>query len=83
MNINEIIEKKAKAYDELIITARGYGFDSLCLRYQMARDAQAAFEISQDKRLTGGKKEEQIRSRATRDKMRFYQILDNLIGEHD
>ena len=83
MNINEMIEKKAKAYDELVITTRGYGYDSLCLRYQIARDAQMEFELMKDAELTGGNKENQIKQKATRDKMRFYQILDNLIGEHD
>lgn len=75
--------EKAQKYDELMIKTKGYGYDSLCLRYQIARDAQAAFEINQDKKLTGGHKEEQIRSRATRDKVRFCEILHELIGEHD
>lgn len=82
MDVNEMIEK-AKAYDALMISTKGYGYDSLCLRYQIARDAQMEFELLKDDKLTGGYREEQIRNRATRDKMRFCQILDNLIGEHD
>ena len=62
------IEKKIK----------GYGFDSLCLRYNMARDAQAEWEISRHR-----KDPESALKLAQRDKMRFYQILDDLIGEHD
>ena len=67
------IEKKIK----------GYGYDCLCLRYSMARDAQMTYEITQDRKETGGYREDKIRSRAERDKLRFYQILDDLVGEHD
>ena len=67
------IEKKIK----------GYGYDSLCFRYAIARETQMMYEIAQDRKETGGHKENNIRSRAERDKMRFYQILDDLIGEHD
>ena len=83
MNTWDIIKKKAEAYDSLIITAKGYGYDSLCLRYQIARDAQMEFELLKDAKLTGGNREEQIKSRAERYKMRFFQILGDLIGEHD
>lgn len=54
-----------------------YGYDSLCLRYNIARDAQAEWEIHH-KRID----QEQAYKMATRDKMRFYDILNDLIGEH-
>ena len=41
------------------------------------------YEIMKDNKLTGGYKEEQIRNRATRDKIKFYEMLHKLIGEHD
>lgn len=62
------IEKKTK----------GYGYDSLCLRYNIARDAQAEYEIRYKH-----KDPENAYKMAERDKMRFYQILEDLIGEHD
>lgn len=62
------IEKKIK----------GYGFDSLCLRYNIARDAQARYEATV---LKGGM--ETANRLAQHDKLKFYQILDDLIGEHD
>lgn len=64
----EYIEKKIK----------GYGYDSLCLRYNIARDAQTEYEIRYKH-----KNPEKAYEMATRDKMRFYEILDDLIGEHD
>lgn len=54
-----------------------YGFDSLCLRYNIARDAQAEWEIYHRKEYP-----ETAYKLAQRDKMRFYQILTELIGEH-
>ena len=65
----ENIEKKIK----------GYGFDSLCLRYNIARDAQAEYEI----RTKYKGNVDSAHRAAQRDKMRFYQVLDDLIGEHD
>lgn len=65
----ELLEKKIK----------GYGYDSLCLRYNIARDAQARYET---RNIYNGDAEKAQRQ-AIRDKMRFYEILDDLLGEHD
>lgn len=65
----KVIEKKLK----------GYGYDSLCLRYNIARDAQAEYEANNK---YDGDYDRSMRM-AERDKMRFYQILSDLIGEHD
>ena len=78
--IKELIAKE-QYYDNLLLAAKGYGYDSLCFRYIMARDAQMRAEIAED-RKNGGFKEDKIRDRAERDKMRFFQILNDLIGEH-
>lgn len=70
--INDImksIEKKIK----------GYGYDSLCLRYNIARDAQARYEMTNIYRHDP----EKAMDIAKRDKLRFYEILNDLIGEHD
>lgn len=68
---------------ELIKKVKGYGYDSLCLRYKMAREAQMQLELIEDKKLTGGMKQDAIRRIAERDKMRFYEIADELLGERD
>lgn len=66
---NAKIEKKLK----------GYGYDSLCLRYSIARDAQARAEA-----LTIYQHDpERSYIVAKMEKLKFYEILDDLIGEHD
>ena len=57
---------------------KGYIFDSLLFRYIMARDAQAELEIKKE-----GITYETAKSRANRDRMRFIEILNEAIGEHD
>lgn len=49
------------------------------LRYNIARDAQARYETHN---IYNGNAQK-AQNAATRDKMRFYAILDDLIGEHD
>lgn len=68
-----------KELQELEKKLKGYGYDSLCLRYNIARDAQARYEANN---LFHGDMERSMRA-AQRDKIKFYQILDDLIGEHD
>lgn len=68
-----------KAFEDIEKKIKGYGYDSLCLRYNIARDAQAEYEA---KKIYHGDIERSMR-RAERDKMRFYEILTDLIGEHD
>lgn len=68
-DIMKSIEKKIK----------GYGYDSLCLRYNIARDAQARYEMTNIYRHDP----EKAMDIAKRDKLRFYEILNDLIGEHD
>jgi len=57
---------------------KGYMYDSLVYRYQLARFTQADLEAQND--CTSIKEE---RKYAQRDIMRFIQILDEAIGEHD
>lgn len=73
-------EKKEKEREELK-RIKGYGYDSLALRYQKARYDLAQYESKADMRA--GKDPEKAFKRAERDFMRFLQILDDLIGEHD
>lgn len=58
---------------------KGYGYDSLCLRYKIAREAQMRAETHNKYEGDGYR----AQRAADRDMMRFYQILDELIGEHD
>ena len=57
---------------------KGYIYDSLIFRYQLARYAQADYEAK-----AKGESITRQRELAVRDIMRFIQILDEGLGEHD
>ena len=88
MNEKTLIKKleKADAYDDLLIHTKGYMYDSLIYRF---KDYQARAYQSEviDYKYTHNVSEiearEKINSRHNRDLMRFIQILDEAIGEHD
>lgn len=65
--------------------AKGYGYDSLVFRFKEARYKQAEFEAIEARK--NGKDpytaRENAKGRADRDFMRFCQILNDLLGEHD
>ena len=81
----EMIEKSYN-YDQLLITTKGYAFDSLIFRF---KDYQArAFQSEVvDYKYKHNTSEVEARQRVkdihNRDLMRFIQILDSVIGEHD
>ena len=88
MSGKPLIEKleKAHAYDDLLIHTKGYMYDSLIYRF---KDYQArAFQSEViDYKYTHNVSEiearEKINHMHNRDLMRFIQILDEAIGEHD
>ncbi len=69
ITINTLDEKKLK----------GYQYDSLMYRYIRAREQMAEFEWERDKTQDRGK----CFTRANRDIMRFAQILNEVMGEHE
>lgn len=65
---------------------KGYIYDSLCYRYQLARYKACEADIMNLVMTKGlSKKEAEVKAKELyeRDCMRFYQILDEAIGEHD
>lgn len=60
---------------------KGYQYDSLVYRYIRAREQMAEYEYVKDSRKEHDKA--YYRLQANRDIMRFCQILDEAIGEHD
>lgn len=75
--------KEAEIKDEK--RTKGYGYDSLVFRFKEARYKQAELEAI-DARKNGKDPytaKERADNRAERDFMRFCQILDDLLGEHD
>lgn len=79
----EEVVKETKIKDEK--RAKGYGYDSLVFRFKEARYKQAKLEAIEARK--NGKDpytaKERADNRAERDFMRFCQILDDLLGEHD
>ena len=85
MDIKELIEK-AQHYDELMITTKGYAFDSLIYRFKDYQARAFQSEVCDYKykhNCSEIEAREKIKDRHNRDLMRFIQILDKVIGEHD
>lgn len=71
-------------FDAIEKKIKGYGFDSLVYRYMRARENEARLQYRDDWRNGICKHDERYyMDRAERDIMRFIQILDDLLGEHD
>ena len=64
---------------------KGYQYDSLAYRYIRAREAMAEYEYLRDQQSNPSNHTAWTvyRQRANRDIMRFVQILDEVIGEHE
>ena len=64
---------------------KGYQYDSLVYRYIRAREQMAEYEYLRDKQSNFSNHVEwtTYRQRANRDIMRFVQILNETIGEHE
>lgn len=77
INLEDVFEY-CKNKDEHKKHLKGYMYDSLVYRYQLARYTQADLEAQNE---CASIKEK--RKYAERDIMRFIQILDEAIGEHD
>ena len=81
----EMIEK-ANAYNDLIISTKGFAFDSLVFRFKdyQARAFQSEVVDYKYKHNTSEVEARQhVKDMHNRDLMRFIQILDSIIGEHD
>ena len=83
--IKKMIEK-SNSYDQLLITTKGYAFDSLIFRfkeYQAKAFEPEVIEFQHMRNCSDTEARKKVRDRHNRDLMRFIQILDNVIGEHD
>ena len=77
------IVKEANEYNK---KCKGYMYDSLCYRYQLARYKACeadAIDLVMTKGMSKREAEAMARKTYERDCLRFYQILDEAIGEHD
>ena len=88
MNNNKLKEllNKSEDYDTLIISTRGFAFDSLVYRFKdyQARAFQSEIIDYKYKHNTSEVEARQrVKDMHNRDLMRFIEILDSVIGEHD
>ena len=92
MDLKEMIDKAHKYdnslefFQEREKHTKGYIYDSLCYRYQLARYKACeadAMNMVMTKGLSKREAEAKARNLYERDCIRFYQILDEAIGEHD
>lgn len=77
---------KSHEYDQLMISTRGFAFDSLIYRFKdyQARAFQAeVMDYKYKHNASEIEARERVKDRHNRDLMRFIQILDSVIGEHD
>ena len=85
LTVKEKLEK-ASAYNDLLIHSRGFAYDSLIYRFKDYQSRAFQMEVIDYKyKHNTGEQEarEYVRTLYNRDLMRFIQILDEVIGEHD
>lgn len=84
--INEVLEKIKEETKNNEKHLKGYIYDSLVYRYQLAlykaKEVEAR-DLMINKNLSRQEAEAEARKGYNRDLMRFCQILDEAIGEHD
>ena len=70
-------------FNKLIDDRIAYIYDSLCMRYIIAREKAAQWDAYQDMKAGKINRDREFHSDlAKRDEMKFFEILNDLIGEH-
>ena len=80
------MHEKAQAYDDLVLHTKGFMYDSLIYRFKDYQAKAFPVEVLDYKHRHNAPELEarqKINDRHERDLMRFIQILDEAIGEHD
>ena len=83
---DRIIKEANEAFNEYNKNCKGYMYDSLCYRYQLARYKACeadAIDLVMTKGMSKREAEAMARKTCERDCLRFYQILHEAIGEHN
>lgn len=84
MTRNELIAALELQTKEEAKHLKGYMFDSLVYRYKLARHKMTEMEMVEErKRLSHCYDPDHYIKMEERDVMRFIEILDEAIGEHD
>ena len=77
---------KSYDYDQLVISTRGFAFDSLVFRFKdyQARAFQSeVIDYKYKHKVSEVEARQRVKDMHNRDLIRFIQILDSVIGEHD
>ena len=85
MDFKDLIQKE-QSYNNLIITTKGYAFDSLVFRFKDYQSRAFQSEVNDYKYKHNCPEVEariKIQDRYDRDLVRFIEILNEMIGEHD
>lgn len=83
---DEIFDQLIKEANEYTKKCKSYMYDSLCYRYQLARYKACeadAMDLVMTKGISKREAEAKARKAYERDCLRFYQILDEAMGEHN
>ena len=83
--LKKLVENEEKYY-QLIPHTKGFMFDSLIYRFKdyQARAFRAeVLQMKHDKGMNELEAQQRVRDRHDRDLMRFIQILDEVMGEHN
>ena len=83
---DRLIKEANEAFNEYNKNCKGYMYDSLCYRYQLARYKACeadAIDLVMTKGISKREAEAMARKTCERDCLRFYQILHEAIGEHN
>lgn len=78
--------EKGRAYDDLLIHTKGYMYDSLIDRfkdYQAKAFQSEVIDFKYRRNCSEIEARERVKDRHDRDLMRFIQILDEAMGEHN
>ena len=85
--VKDEVDKALNGLDQRLDKhTKGYMFDSLVYRFKDYQSRAFNYEVTQIRmreNLSQLVAEEEVRDRHNRDLMRFIQILDDAIGEHD
>ena len=77
---------KSHDYDQLVISTRGFAFDSLVFRFKDYQARAFQSEVNDYKynhNVSEFEARQHIKNIHNRDLIRFIEILDSVIGEHD
>ena len=86
--MNDLKKKleKASNYDDLTLHTKGFMYDSLIFRFKEYQSKAFYLDVQDykyERNCSEIEARNRIKDRYNRDLMRFIQILDEAIGEHD